>query len=113
MCDTDKPYQAQDTAQVSIPGSFTFGGRLAVVHLPPPDKLILRDETGQAWAVSVRSDGQLQTAKYPDGEPMTPSDYTERSIMATFKPASDSESLSFVGLPVVEAEPDRVEEDHL
>lgn len=29
-----------------------------------PDRLILRDETGQLWAISVRPDGQLQTAKW-------------------------------------------------
>lgn len=32
--------------------------------------LILHDETGQPWAITVRPDGQLQTAKWPDGEPV-------------------------------------------
>lgn len=32
--------------------------------------LILHDNTGQPWAISVRPDGQLLTAKYPDGEPV-------------------------------------------
>lgn len=38
---------------------------------PLPDRLVLRDETGQAWTITVRPDGQLQTAKWPDGEPRT------------------------------------------
>lgn len=33
------------------------------VQMPPPDILMLRDETGQPWAVTVRPDGQLQTEK--------------------------------------------------
>lgn len=31
--------------------------------LPPPDRLFLRDEAGQSWAITVATDGQLQTAK--------------------------------------------------
>jgi len=36
----------------------------------PPDVLRLRDADGQPWAITVRADGQLQTAKWPDGEPI-------------------------------------------
>lgn len=46
------------------------GDRITFVDAPklsvksnPPDRLILRDETGQQWTISVRRDGQLQTAK--------------------------------------------------
>lgn len=42
-------------------------GRIA---FSPPTHLILHDETGQTWAISVRPDGQLQTARWPDGEPV-------------------------------------------
>lgn len=41
------------------------------VIIQPSPQLILRDKTGQEWAISVHPNGQLQTAKYPDGEPMT------------------------------------------
>jgi hypothetical protein len=37
------------------------------VRVPQPDHLVLRDETGQTWAITVATDGQLQTAKHPDG----------------------------------------------
>lgn len=45
-------------------GNLSLGSSVAS---PPPDQLILRDETGQPWAVTVHPDGQLQTARYPDG----------------------------------------------
>jgi hypothetical protein len=49
--------------------SITSGLHLfATVVVPAPTKLILRDETGQAWAISVGPDGQLQTARHLDGE---------------------------------------------
>lgn len=52
-----------------VEGEKTFtadnSGRIA---FSPPAHLILRDETGQPWAISVRPDGQLQTARWPDGE---------------------------------------------
>lgn len=38
--------------------------------------LLLSDETGQVWALSVRPDGQLQTAKWPDGEPLVQYEWT-------------------------------------
>jgi uncharacterized cupin superfamily protein len=38
----------------------------SLVVNPSPDYLILRDETGQTWAISVHPDGQLQTAKWPE-----------------------------------------------
>lgn len=37
----------------------------------PTERLILHDKTGQPWEITVRPDGQLQSAKYLDGEPMT------------------------------------------
>jgi len=30
------------------------------------DRLVLRDESGQPWAIRVCLDGQLQTAKWPE-----------------------------------------------
>lgn len=38
---------------------------------PLPTSLTLRDELGQAWALSVTSAGQLQIAKLSDGDPIT------------------------------------------
>lgn len=51
---------------------------------PQPTYLMVRDETGQLWAISVRPDGQLQTQQWPGGEPLTPSQHLDREISAHF-----------------------------
>lgn len=53
MSDTDK---AGEPAKVAFVSDDT--GRIA---MPLPDRLILRDATGQPWAITVLTDGQLQT----------------------------------------------------
>ncbi len=52
----------------------------------PPDKLILCDETGMRWAVMVRPDGQLQTAKYPDGDARTMQMWVNKAIVDAIDP---------------------------
>lgn len=55
-----------------------------------PRQLIVSDETGQPWAISVRSDGQLQTAKYPDGEPLTMQIWANRAIIDALEASAGS-----------------------
>ena len=51
-------------AKYSEDGSITFGDEtIKFPAPPPPDKILMRDETGQEWALSVRPDGQLRTEK--------------------------------------------------
>jgi hypothetical protein len=50
----------------------------------PQKQLILHDDSGQPWAISVRPDGQLQTAKWPDGEPVTMKQYEDREFLRVF-----------------------------
>lgn len=48
-------------------GSITFDGETFNYPAPPPpDKILMRDKTGQAWAVTVRTDGQLHTELFRD-----------------------------------------------
>lgn len=54
------------------------------------ERLILRDETGQPWQITVRPDGQLQTAKYPDGEPLTMRMRFNRTALENVGIADDS-----------------------
>lgn len=57
------------------------GDTKARMALLPVFRLVLVDEADQEWALTVRPDGQLQTAKYPDGEPMTAVQRVTRSIL--------------------------------
>lgn len=52
------------------------------VKFEPPvvERLILRDDAGGVWAMTVRSDGQLQTQRLPDGEPATMGDRMAKDV---------------------------------
>lgn len=56
-----------------------------------PSHILLADAIGQAWVLSVRPDGQLQTAKWPDGEPLTPVQRVSQSILAAAAAIDPSE----------------------
>lgn len=60
------------------------------LYRPFNRQIVLQDETGQEWAISVRPDGQLQTARYPDGEPLTMRMRFNRTALENVGIADDS-----------------------
>lgn len=72
MFATERVLNMNDNQDAAPTVTLQIGGNL-LPAAPSPDRLILRDKTGQAWAISVRPDGHLQAAKWRDDEPMTPS----------------------------------------
>lgn len=40
------------------------GSVILTAQYPPPDRLILRDETGQPWTITVGIDGSILSARH-------------------------------------------------
>lgn len=67
MAEQDGPALA-DTSEATKGEIEFFVTRDGFVITPPPDRLIMRDETGQPWVVTMSTDGSLLTKRLDESE---------------------------------------------
>lgn len=81
----DEPEYTEDGKRIIA----RWGDDVIVAADPAPlaVRILLADETGQSWAISVRPDGQLQAAKWPDGEARTMTMWANKAIVDALESA--------------------------